>query len=327
MKPQFQTAFTEMLGIKYPILVAPMFLISNSRMAIAALEAGATAAVPAHNYRTDKALRTAIVEIREKTDQALGFNLIVNKSNPHYKRQLQTLCELQVDYIITSLGNPAEVIKRCKPLGIKVFCDVVNIDYAKKVEQLGADALVAVGREAGGHCGPYSLEKFIPKLLQNSRLPVIAAGGVGQGAHINRLLDLGAVGVSVGTIFIASEEAPVSAAYKQALLNYGSDDIVLSNKLSGSPLTVINTPYVQQIGTRANFWERALKKHRQLRKYIKMLIAYRGMKKVEKAAFSATYETVWCAGPAIEYIKGISPVKTIIARLVEEMKQKPPEKQ
>ncbi len=326
MEPQFRTAFTEMLGIHYPILVAPMFLISNSHMAIASLESGATAAVPAHNYRTDKALREAIQEIRQETDGVFGFNLIVNKSNPRYKKQLQTLCEMRVDYIITSLGSPVEVIKRCKPLGIKVFCDVVNLEYAQKVEQLGADAIIAVGREAGGHCGPYPLEKLVPKLLQQCKVPVIAAGGVGHGAHINRLLDMGAAGVSVGTIFIASEEAPVSEEYKQALIDYGANDIVLSNKLSGSPLTVINTPYVQQIGTRANFWERALKKHRRLRKYIKMLIAYRGMKKVEKAAFSATYQTVWCAGPTIEYIEEIRPVKSIIARLVEEMRQRPPKK-
>jgi len=155
MKPQFETGFTKMLGIEFPLLVAPMFLISNSSMVVAALEAGVTAAIPALNYRTDNALREAIREIRQQTDKPFGFNLIVNKSNPSYKKQLDTLCELRVDYIITSLGSPEAVIKRCKPLGIKVFCDVVNLEYAKKVEALGADALIAVGREAGGHCGPW----------------------------------------------------------------------------------------------------------------------------------------------------------------------------
>jgi nitronate monooxygenase len=322
MKPQFETGFTKMLGIEFPLLVAPMFLISNSSMVIAALEAGVTAAIPALNYRTDNALREAIREIRQQTDKPFGFNLIVNKSNPRYKKQLDTLCELRVDFIITSLGSPATVIKRCKPLGIKVFCDVVNLEYAKKVEALGADALIAVGREAGGHCGPWPNKVLVPKLVKHCKIPVIAAGGVGKGSHIKELLELGAVGVSVGTIFIASAEAPVSKEYKQALVDYGAKDIVLSSKLSGSPLTVINTPYVQHIGTKASFLERLMKKHRWMRKYIKMLIAYRGMKKVEKAAFAATYQTVWCAGPSIEYVNKIRPLKEIVEQLVDEFFKK-----
>jgi nitronate monooxygenase len=322
MKPQFENGLTKMLGIEFPLLVAPMFLISNSSMVVAALEAGVTAAIPALNYRTDHALRRAIREIREHTDKPFGFNLIVNKSNLRYKKQLETLCELQVDFIITSLGSPETVIKRCKPLGIKVFCDVVNLEYAKKVEALGADVLIAVGREAGGHCGPWPNKVLIPKLVANCNIPVIAAGGVGKGSHIKENLDLGAVGVSVGTIFIASAEAPASKEYKQALVDYGAKDIVLSSKLSGSPLTVINTPYVQQIGTKANFLERLMKKHRWMRKYIKMLIANRGMRKVEKAAFAATYQTVWCAGPSIEYVNKIRPLKEIVEQLVDEFFKK-----
>jgi nitronate monooxygenase len=116
MRQIVKTSFTEMLGIEHPVLVAPMFLISNSEMVIAALEAGATAAIPALNYRTDEAMIAAIEEIRQKSSKPFGFNLIVNKSNPRFKKQLETLCKMKVDYIITSLGSPEEVIKRCKPL-------------------------------------------------------------------------------------------------------------------------------------------------------------------------------------------------------------------
>jgi len=307
---------TEMLGIEYPVLVAPMFLISNSAMVIAALESGATAAIPALNYRTDEALRKAFHEIRSKSKKAFGFNLIVNKSNPKYKKQLNTLCDLRVDYIITSLGSPAEVIKNCKPLGIKVFCDVVNLAYAQKVEAMGADALIAVNNQAGGHCGPQSKEKLIPELVQHCKIPVISAGGVGTSGHIIEAINLGAAGVSVGTIFIASVEASVSEDYKQALVHYQASDIVLSSKLSGSLLTVINTPYVQQIGTQPGLIERMIKRHKWLKKYLKLIIFVRGMKKIEKAAFSATYQTVWCAGPSIEYVKSIRPMNEILHELV-----------
>ncbi len=305
----------EMLGIQQPVLVAPMFLISNATMTKAALDTGATAAIPALNYRTDEALRQAIGDIRKHSSKPFGFNLIVNKSNPRYKAQLNTLCEMKVDYIITSLGSPEEVIKRCKPLGIKVFCDVVNLEYARKVEALGADALIAVGSEAGGHCGPVSNKLLVPELVANCHIPVIAAGGVGNADHIRELMALGAAGVSVGTIFIASDEAPVSEAYKQALVDFGSNDIILSTKLSGSHLTVINTPYVQKIGTKAGWLEKLMKRNKWLKKYLKMFVFVRGMRKIEKAAFSATYQTVWVAGPSIEFIKNIRPLRKIMEEI------------
>lgn len=315
-----KNTFLEMMGIEYPIIVAPMFLISNTAMVLAALESGATAVLPALNYRTDTELKAAILEIRSKSDKPFGVNLIVNKSNLRYKSQLQTLCAAKVGFVITSLGSPEEVIKACKPLGIKVFCDVVNLEYALKVESLGADAIIAVNSSAGGHCGPLPKEKLIPQLVAQCHIPVISAGGIGCGKHIREAFELGAQAVSVGTIFIASAEAPVSDAYKQALISYGAKDIVLTSKLSGTYLTVINTPYVQQIGTKAGFLERMLHKNKWLKKYIKMLMAIRGMKKFEKAAFSATYKTVWCAGPSIEYIHEIRPLNKILLELVDEWK-------
>jgi len=102
------------------------------------------------------------------------------------------------------------------------------------------------------------------------------------------------------------------------MVDYGEKDIVRTNKLSGSPLTVINTPYVQQLGTKANLLEWILNNNKTLKKYAKMILALRGMKAVEKAAMGATYKTVWCAGPAIEYVKSIGPMKDIINQLTRE---------
>lgn len=306
-----------LLGIRYPIIVAPMFLISNTRMVIAALDMGVSAAFPALNYRTDEDLRAAITEIKRASRQPFGVNLIVNRSNPKYRRQLEILLEMKVDYIITSLGNPQEVIARCRPLGIKVFCDVVDLTYAKKVEAMGADALIAVNDRAGGHAGTLGPKALIGILKDNCDLPVISAGGIASGEDLHEIMQWGAAGASIGTIFIACEESEVSPEYKQAMISYGAKDIVLTTRLSGSPLTVINTPYVQQLGTRAGFLERILLKNKRLKKYMKMLIALRGMKSVEKAAFGATYKTVWCAGPAIEHVTAILPMKDILNDLLE----------
>lgn len=306
----------ELLGIDHPVIVAPMFLISNAKMIKEALNSGVSAAFPALNYRTDAELRAAIKEIKAASSKPFGVNLIVNKSNPKYLPQLKTLVEMRVDYIITSLGNPKEVIEACKPLGIKVFCDVVDLAYAQKVEALGADAVIAVNNRAGGHAGKLSPQELIALLKNNCSLPIISAGGIATRAQLNQTLEWGAAGVSVGTIFIACEEADISPEYKRAMVDYGEKDIVMTNKLSGSALTVINTPYVQQLGTKANFLEWILNNNKMLKKYAKMIIAVRGMKAVEKAAFGATYKTVWCAGPSIEYVKRIRPIGDIIKDLI-----------
>jgi nitronate monooxygenase len=308
----------KLLGIDYPVIVAPMFLISNTKMIKAALANGVTAAFPALNYRTDAELRAAIAEIKAFTDKPFGVNLIVNKSNPKYKGQLETLLELKVGFIITSLGNPFEVIEKCKPLGIKVFCDVVDLAYAKKVESQGADAVIAVNNRAGGHAGKLSPKELISLLKENCTIPVISAGGVAHGKDLKEVMSWGAAGASIGTIFIACDEADISPEYKQAMIDYGEKDIVMTTKLSGSALTVINTPYVQQLGTKANWLERILNNNKTLKKYAKMIIAYRGMKQVENAAFGATYKTVWCAGPAIEHVHSVRPMAEIIKTLTKE---------
>ncbi|WP_321308203.1 nitronate monooxygenase [Marinifilum fragile] len=309
---------SQILNIKHPILMAPMFLVSNTDMIIAALEMGCTGAIPAHNYRTDKELRNAIYTIRNSSDKAFGFNLIVNKSNPKYRKQLLTLLDLKVDYIITSLGSPREVIEKCKPLGIKVFCDVIDVKYAQKVEQLGADAVIAVNSDAGGHCGSIKAGDLIQQLRAEINIPIISAGGVTNCNDIKSMIECGAAGVSVGTIFIASHESPVSNEYKQALVNFGSDDIVKTTKLTGSPLTVINTPYVQKIGTKENILEWMIHNSPQLKKYAKMILAWKGMRKVQQSAFKAGYDNVWCAGPAIGEIREIRSVKEIINDLIED---------
>lgn len=306
----------QLLGIQYPFIVAPMFLISNTKMVKAALDRGATAAFPALNYRTDQELRNAIADIKSHSDKPFGVNLIVNRSNPRYKAQLAILVEMNVDFIITSLGTPKEAIERSKPRGIKVFCDVVDLSYARKVESLGADAVIAVNSLAGGHAGNVPPQQLIELLKDNCNIPIISAGGIGTGEQLHEVMSWGAAGASIGTIFIACEESAISPEYKQAMVKYKASDIVRTNKLSGSPLTVINTPYVQQLGTKANFLEWILNHNKALKKYAKMLIAFRGMKAVEKAAFGATYKTVWCAGPAIDHVTAILPIKTILDNIV-----------
>ncbi|MEJ2003931.1 MAG: nitronate monooxygenase, partial [Cyclobacteriaceae bacterium] len=147
-----------------------------------------------------------------------------------------------------------------------------------------------------------------------------SAGGVGDGAGLHKMLELGACGISMGSPFIASSESPVNDAYKNACVQYGKDDIVMTDRLSGTPCTVINTPYVQETGTRQSWLESLFNQNRTLKKYAKMLTFYKGMKSLEKAAFGATYKTMWCAGPSIEYVDEVRPVAGIVRDLIDEYK-------
>lgn len=312
------TSITDILGVKYPIIMAPMFLVTNTDMVISALNSGITAAIPALNYRNDDDFRTAIDLVRSKSDKPFGVNLIVNKSNLKFKAQLNTCIEKKIDFIITSLGNPKETIDRCLPLGIKVFCDVVDLKYAKKVEALGADAIIAVNSEAGGHSGNKSFKELIPQLIGECNIPIISAGGVATKKQLQNILDMGVAGVSIGTIFIATDESKVSEEYKDALVNYGAKDIVRTSNLSGSPLTVINTPYLREIGTKPSLIQTILLNNKWLKKYVKILVAIRGMKTIKKATFGkATYKSIWVAGPSIEGINKIKSVKEVVKSLVD----------
>ena len=315
------TWLTDTFQIKLPIILAPMFLISNQKMLIEAYKNGFIGCVPALNYRTTQEFEAAMIDLLEQCDGKFGVNLIVNKSNIHLEGHLQILEKYPPAFVITSLGSPEETIKRLKPKGVKILCDIVDVEYAQKVEKLGADALIAVNSGAGGHAGTLAASILIPMLQTHCRLPVISAGGVGTGAGLLSTLVLGAQGVSIGSPFIASLEAPISKEYKDAIVNFGAEDIVMSDKISGTPCSVIATDYVKKIGTHQNILESFLSKNKTAKKYVKMLTFYKGMKAVEKAAFAATYKTVWVAGPSIEFVQKIDSIKNIIEKLMMEYEQ------
>ena len=309
-------SITEILGIKHPVIMAPMFLVTNVEMMTEALNSDIAAAIPALNFRTDEEFRKAIKAIRNKSEGPIGVNLIVNKSNVKLKKQIDSCIELNVDFIITSLGSPSEVIQRCKPLGIKIFCDVIDLKYALKVQELGADAVIAVNSMAGGHAGRIEPDKLVKELVEKLDIPVISAGGISIKDDVDRIIGLGAAGVSVGTVFIASKESDVSDDYKNALVEYGAKDVILTDSISGTPLTVINTPYVQGLKHEAGRFKKYLLKNRRFKKFAKMLVMLKGMKSIKRAAQKPTYKTVWVAGPSIENIKEIKPVKEIVKSLV-----------
>ena len=318
---KIETPLTQMLGIRYPIIQAPMFLVSNVDMVVAASEAGAIGTFPALNYRPVEKYIEALKEMKKRTKKPIGLNIIVNKSNTRAKEDLKHALDAGVNLFITSLGSPKEVIAEAHKNGAKVVCDVVNLEHAKKVQDLGADGVIAVGTGAGGHAGPLSPIVLVNWLKHELEIPVIAAGGIANGATMAAMMAVGAAGVSIGTRFIASTEAKVEQAYKDAIVKSSPEDIVMTTRVSGTPAAVINTPYVQKMGLDLPWYFKFAKDQKTLKKYVVPLIHYLGSKSLEEAATGPSWKTVWSAGQSVGLVEDILPCEQIIKNLVNEYEE------
>ena len=321
----FHTPLTQLFGLRTPIIMAPMFLVSNEEMMKSAMKFGAMGTFPTLNYRKKGELANILSSLNHyktenNTPGNYGVNLIVQKTNPLYAEHLKICVEHKVPFYITSLGNPKEVIDAAHSYGGKVFCDVTNLEHAAKCASLLCDGFIAVTQGAGGHAGPYPQSVLIPALHKAfPNIPVVAAGGIANGAGILSCLSLGAAGASIGTRFIASTEATVSDAYKNAIVDSGMEDIMMSDRLSGTPCAIISTPYAKKIGPTQNFFERWMSKNPRTKKYFKMLIQYKGMTKFEDAIKPGNYNNLWAAGQSVALVDDIISCEAILLRLEKEL--------
>jgi nitronate monooxygenase len=317
---KISTDFTRQLNIDLPILAAPMFLVSNEDLVVEASEAGGIGTFPTLNYRPQENLGKALKNIRARTKKPIGVNLIVNKSNTRALGDLKICLDHGVELFITSLGSPKEVIAEAHKNGARVLCDVINQEHSLKVQDLGADGVIAVGSGAGGHAGPISPLVLIPWLKEKLHIPVIAAGGIATGRQMAACLALGASAVSVGTRFIASTEAQVTPAYKEAILHSTPEDIVMTTKISGTPAAVIKTEYIEKTGTDLNFFLDQLKKFPATKKYVVPLIHHLGSKLLEESASKEkpSWKTVWSAGQSVGLIHDIKSVREIFLEFLED---------
>jgi nitronate monooxygenase len=313
-----ETDFTRMMGIKYPIIAGPMFLVSDEDLTAAVGNAGAIGGMPSLNWRTTDQFRQAIRNLKAKSQAPFGVNLIVNKANPRQGPDLEVCVEERVPLIVTSLGNPQETIRRMHEVGGKVLCDVTDLKYALKVQDMGADGVVAVSQGAGGHAGPTSPLVLIPYLKRHLKIPVIAAGGISNGQQVAAALMLGASAVQVGTRFIATHEAKVDASYKNAIIKATPDDILMTKKISGTPVAVIKTPYTVKMGTELNFIESWLHSNPKTKKYMKMLRSYIGSEALRRAIVTPTWKEVWSAGQGVGLIDEVLPAAEVVSRMVRE---------
>lgn len=318
---KIKTSFTQMMNCDLPLIGAPMFLVSNEDLVVEVSEAGGVGTVPSLNYRPTTEFAKAIKIIKQRTRKPIGVNIIVNKSNPRQETDLKISLEAGVELFITSLGNPKQVIKEAHKNGAKVICDVISLEHALKAQDLGADGLIAVAHGAGGHAGHLSPFALIPWLKKEVSIPIIAAGAIADGYSMAAALTLGASAVSVGTRFIASREAIVEDAYKQAIVKSSPEDIVMTKRISGTPAAVIKTPYIEKIGTELPFLLEQLKKIPSSKKIVQMIIYALGSKALANSAKGVTWKEVWSAGQSVGAIEEVLSASEIIEKLLKEYRE------
>lgn len=322
---KFKNDLTVALNIRFPLVMAPMFLVTTVPMVKEAVSTGILGCFPSLNFRNEGELEgvlddlNAFMSLRKGQSGNYGVNIIVQKANPWSQKHLAICLEKKVPVFITSLGNPEETIKGAHAYGGKVFCDVTNLIHAKKCADLGCDGFVAVGQGAGGHAGPYPVSMLIQALKKEfPKVPILAAGGIANGSTLLSAIAAGAsVGYS-GTRFIASTEATVSKEYKDAIIHSHMEDIVLTERISGTPCTIINTDFAKKLGTKQNWFEKWMSNNPRTKKYFKMIIQRRGFNWLEDAVKPGNYNNLWCAGQTVELISKIQPIKEIVSEIESE---------
>jgi nitronate monooxygenase len=314
-----KTEFTQQFGVRYPIICAPMFLVSSVKMVVSASEAGGVGTFPALNYRPIERYRQTIKEIKNLTAKPFGINIIVQKSNKYQYKQIEHALEEKVPLIITSLGNPKEVIRLSHEVGTRVYCDVVGFEHAKKVADLGADGLIAVGFGAGGHAGDISPLALIPGLVRTVQLPIIAAGSIVDGAGMAAAFALGASAVYMGTRFIASKEAEVAEEYKNSIMRAMSEDIVNTDRVDGFPGNFIRTKELEAVGLEKGLIEGILTKNKKIKRFLSLSRAARSL--FGDMDSKVSYKTVYSAGHGVGLISEILSIQEIMEKTIGEYKE------
>lgn len=314
------TPLTEHAGIDVPLICGAMYPCSNPELVAAVSAAGGIGIVQpvsltyVHGYDFRDGLR----RIRSLADRPIGMNALIEASSRAYRRRMETWIDVALEegvrFFITSLGKPDWVVDRVHAVGGIVYHDVTERKWALKALESGVDGLIAVNSRAGGHAGPKTAEELLAE-LDDLGVPVVCAGGIGTADAFVEALRSGYAGVQMGTRFIATNECRASEPYKQAILKAGADDIVLTERVTGVPLAVIRTPYVERIGTRAGPLARWMLRGRRRKKLMRALYALKSAWQLKQASLDETgTKDYWQAGRSVDGIDAVEPAGDIVRR-------------
>ena len=226
-------AITKLLGIKYPVFQGGMAQIAKHELASAVSNAGGLGIIASGGMSIDQ-IREEIVNCKKHTDKPFAVNLMLMMHN--IDEIIDVVIEEGVGIVTTGAGTPRKYMPKLKEAGIKVIPVIPSVKAAKKMEELGCDAVVVEGMEAGGHVGESTTMALLPQVTSAVNIPVIAAGGIADGRGVAAAYCLGASGVQMGTVFLATEECPVSENYKNAILEAVDTSTTLTGTKFGAPV-------------------------------------------------------------------------------------------
>jgi nitronate monooxygenase len=297
-----------------------MYPCSNPELVAAVSGAGGLGVVQpiSLTYVHGHDFREGLRLIRRLTPKPIGMNALIERSSRTYHermvRWVEVALEEGVRFFITSLGNPRWVAERVHAVGGFVYHDVTERKWALKGVDAGVDGLIAVNSRAGGHAGPKSAEEMWNE-LRDLGLPLICAGGVGDPEDFVAALRLGYAGVQMGTRFIATPECHASAAYKRAIVEADETDIVHSERITGVPVAVINTPYIQRVGLKAGRIARWMLRGHKTKHWMRSIYALRSIWQLKRASLDESGEKdYWQAGKSVASIRAIEPAGEIVRR-------------
>jgi len=301
----------ELLNIKYPIIQGGMANIATHQLAAAVSNAGGLGLIAAGGNNGEW-VREEIRKCKKLTDKPFGVNIML--MNPQAPNIAQVIIEENVKIVTTGAGNPSPYMEAWKKAGIIVIPVIASVALAKRVERSGADAVIAEGTEAGGHIGDMTTMALVPQVVDSVSIPVIAAGGIADKRQVLAAFSLGAKGIQVGTIILASEECPIHINYKNKVVEAKDTETIVTGRSTGAPVRVL--------------------KNRMAKEYIRLTESGAKLEELEKLTLGSLRRAVldgdvdtgsFMAGQVSGLIKEIKPIKQIIEDLflnVEEYKDK-----
>ncbi len=298
------TKLTDLLGIEYPIIQGGMQHISRSPLVIAVSNAGGLGLLTTGALDAE-GLRKEINTVRENTTNPFGVNL--NLLQPNIEELIDVVIEEKVPLVTTGAGSPKKYFPRFKEADIKVIPVVAAVKHALKMQELGVDAIIAEGQEAGGHIGKSGTLSLIRQITEAVDLPVVAAGGFADGKGLVAALALGAEGVQMGTVFLAAEECPIPQAFKEAVVNAIDTSTIVTGRKGGHPVRAIQNPMLVE--------------------YLTLEMANAPEEELEKLTVGSLYRAVvegdtetgtMMAGEISGLVKGIRPTSDIISSIMAE---------
>ena len=317
----------DLLGIEVPLICGAMYPCSNPELVAAVSAAGGIGIVQplSLSYVHGHEFREGLRLIRGLTDRPIGVNLIIEQSSRTYLQRvhqwLDIALEEQVPFLVTALGNPRWVVDRAASAGVTVFHDVTSRHWAEKALDGGVDGFICVNDRAGGHAGNLSAQQLLDEIAPLGK-PLVCAGGIGTAETFAEVMAMGYAGAQLGTRFIATTECHAHEDYKRAIVRAGEHDIVLSEKITGVPVSVINTPYIESMGTQAGAFAKWMLRGRKRKHWMRTLYSLQSIWKLKRASLQGmTYRDIFQAGKSVEGIHAIKPAAEVVAEFAAAWKK------